>query len=73
MKKTWTQNEAVEMMNQNTANALKQIASHVKKWKMKKKEIIEYLIEISDEMEAQALVVSMRDEIGFDKPKDNNL
>ncbi len=31
---------------------------------------VEYLREISEEMEAQALVVSMRDELKFEKPID---
>jgi predicted transcriptional regulator len=66
----FTRNQAVEMMNNNTANALKEIADHAKKIKMKKKELIDYLIELSEEMKAQAIVVSMRDELKFDKPKD---
>lgn len=69
-KKEWTRNECVEMMNANTAQALKKIADFVKKYEYDAETIIEYLIEVSDEMEAQALVVSLRDELKFDKPKD---
>ena len=66
---TFTRNQAVEIMNTNTANALKSIAEHVKKHEHDPKEIIDYLLELSDEMAAQALVVSLRDELKFDKPK----
>lgn len=68
-KKVWTQNEAVEMMNSNTANALKSIADFAKKTKMNKKEIIDFLLETSEEMKAQAIVVSLRDELGFGAAK----
>lgn len=64
----YTRNESVEMMNQNTANALKTIADLAEKQDMDSDELIDYLREISDEMEAQALVVSMRDELKFGKP-----
>lgn len=67
-KKEWTRNEAVEMMHNNTANALKSIAQHCKKHNYNANEIIDLLIEASDEMEAQALVVSLRDELNFNKP-----
>jgi hypothetical protein len=66
---TYTRNQAVEMMNQNTADALKSIVELAKKQEMNGEELIEYLLEISEEMAAQALVVSMRDELKFDKPK----
>ena len=32
--------------------------------------IIDYLRELAEEMEAQSLVVAMRDELKFDCPKD---
>jgi hypothetical protein len=66
---TVTGNQAVEMMNKNTAFALKKIADFVIKNGYDSEQITEYLMEISEEMEAQALVVSMRDELKFDKPK----
>lgn len=68
-KKKWTNNQAVEMMHNNTANALKSIADFVRKHEYTAEEIIEYLNELSEEMKAQALVVAMRDELKFDKPK----
>lgn len=67
--KTFTENESVKMMHQNTAQALKSIADLAEREEMDGKELVDYLIEIADEMEAQALVVSMRDELKFDKPK----
>ena len=67
-KKIWTNNEAVAMMNENTADALKTIADHANKWQMAADELIDYLLEISEEMSAQAIIVSMRDELKFDKP-----
>jgi len=65
---TYSRNESVEMMHTNTANALKTIAEMVGKWGYNSEQIIDYLIEIAEEMEAQALVVSIRDELKFDKP-----
>lgn len=69
--KKWTNNEAVEMMNSNTAFALKKIAAAVKKWEYNSDQIIEFLIEVAEESEAHALTVSLRDEIGFTKPVDD--
>jgi D-alanyl-D-alanine dipeptidase len=65
----YTRNESVEMMHQNTANALKSIADFLEKHEYTGEMAIEYLREVSEELEAQALVVSMRDELKFDKPK----
>lgn len=69
-KKMWTKNEAIEMMHSNTSNALKAIADAVKRWEYDADEIIDYLIELSEDMEAQALVVTLRDEFGYDLPID---
>lgn len=66
---TFTRNESVEMMNANTGYAFKKIADFVKKHEYDAEQIIIYLIEVSEEMAAQALVVSLRDECKFDKPK----
>lgn len=67
---TYTRNEAVEMMYQNTANSLKIIADFVEKEEYDSEDIIDYLREVQEEIEAQALVVSMRDELKFEKPND---
>jgi hypothetical protein len=66
---TFTRNESVEMMYTNTANALKDIANFFEKHEYTGEMAIEYLMEVSEELEAQALVVSMRDELKFEKPK----
>ena len=65
----YTRNESVDMMYQHTSSSLKKISDLAKKQEMDADELIDYLIEISEEMAAQALVVSMRDELKFDKPK----
>lgn len=65
---TFTRNQSVEMMNANTADALKRISDLAENREMDADELIDYLREISDEMAAHALVVSMRDELKFDKP-----
>jgi hypothetical protein len=65
---TFTRNESVEMMHNNTSSSLSQIADHVEKHDYTSEEIIEYLRELSDVLEAQAVVVSMRDELKFEKP-----
>ena len=65
-----TRNEAVEMMHQNSANALNTIADFLEKHEYTGEMAIEYLREIAEEMEAQALVVAMRDELKFGSPKD---
>lgn len=69
-KKEWTKNEAVEMMHTNTSKALKSIANFVREYEYTAEEIIDYLIDTAEQMEAQALVVAMRDELNFGKPKD---
>lgn len=70
-KKYWTKNEAIEMMHTNTANALKAIADAVKRWEYDSDEIIDFLIESAEVLEAQALTVSLRDELGYDFPVDD--
>jgi len=66
---TFTGNQAVEMMHQNTANAFKKTAAFFLKEEYTGEMCVEYLMEVAEEMAAQALVVSMRDELKFDKPK----
>jgi hypothetical protein len=65
---SFTQNQCVEMMHKNTSNSLKDIATHLEKHEHSVEEAIKFLREIAEEMEAQALVVSMRDELKFDSP-----
>lgn len=64
----FTRNEAVEMMHKNSSNSLKQIADFVEKHEYTGEQTVEYLRELSDELEAQALVVSLRDELKFNAP-----
>jgi len=67
-KEKYTKNESVEMMNSHTSQSLRKIADLAEKQKMEVDELIDYLREISEEMAAQALVVSLRDELKFSKP-----
>lgn len=64
----WTNNDAIEMMHSNTSTALKAIVETIKKGGLTKKEIIELLIEISEILEAQAITVSLRSELGYESP-----
>ena len=64
----WTNNNAIEMMHSNTSDALRAIVKTIKKGGHTKKQILELLIEISDVLEAQAITVSLRSELGYEKP-----
>lgn len=66
----FTDNEAVEMMHKNNSDSFKKVADFCEKHEYTGEMIVEYLREISEEIEAQALVVSMRDELKFGKPND---
>ena len=68
VKKEWTNNEVVEAMHDNTAKAFKKIADYVKVQNYSSKQIIDFLYEMSDELEAQAKLVALRDELKFTKP-----
>lgn len=66
--RNWTNNDAIEMMHSNTSDALRAIVETIKKEGYSKKEIIELLIEMSDLLEAQAITVSLRSELGYENP-----
>lgn len=68
-KEKFTGNEAVEMMHKNTATAFKKVADFLEKHDYDTEQAIDYLRETAEELEAQALVVSMRDELKFGKPE----
>jgi len=63
MNKKWTNNEAIEMMHTSTAKALQGIAEFVKNNEFSSDEIVEFLLEISEAMLAQAVVVRLRDQL----------
>ena len=65
---SYTRNNVVEMMHSNTAMALETIADYAEKNEFSAEELIEYLRDTAEEMKAQALVVSLRDELKIDKP-----
>lgn len=66
----YTRNQSIEMMHQNTAMAFNRVANFFEKYKYDTEEICDFLRETAEEMDAQALVVSMRDELKFGKPID---
>lgn len=59
----FTENEALEMMYLNTSKSLNLIATNSKKENKSAQEIIDFLIKAADELEAQAVVVKLRDDI----------
>jgi hypothetical protein len=59
----FTRNEVVALMHDDTAAALKRIADFIEKYKMDWPESVQLLREISDEKDAQAIVVRLRDEL----------
>jgi hypothetical protein len=67
---SYTRNQAVEMMHKNTSEALDSLANFFEKYEYTGEMVVDYLREVSEEMKAQALVVAMRDELKFQKPKD---
>ncbi len=67
---SFSRNESVEMMHNNTSDALENIANFLEKHEYTGEMAIEYLREVSELLKAQALVVAMRDELKFDKPND---
>lgn len=67
---TYTRNQSVEMMHQNTANAFNKTADFFEREEYTGEMAIEYLRDTAEQLEAQALVVAMRDELKFGKVKD---
>lgn len=63
IKKEFTMNETVALMHEDTATVLRGIVSFVEKWKCEREEIIDFLIEVADNKEAQSVVVRLRDEL----------
>ena len=63
MKKEFTRNETVALMHENEANAFRMIADHIERFKIDHEESVRLLREIADEKEAQAMVVSLRDNL----------
>ncbi|WP_346320951.1 hypothetical protein [Chitinophaga sp. YIM B06452] len=59
--KVFTKNEAVSLMHRNTARSLRMIADHIGKQGLSGNEVQALLIEFADELEAQAVVVDLRD------------
>jgi hypothetical protein len=58
-----TDNDALIMMHKNAVQHLRLIADHAEKWEYTAKQLIEYMRELADEHEAQAVVVDLRDRL----------
>ena len=67
---TYTRNQSVEMMHLNTSNAFKKTADFFEREEYTGDQAIEYLRDTAEVLEAQALVVSMRDELKYGKTQD---
>jgi hypothetical protein len=65
VKPVFTKNEAIVLMHQNTSEALIKLAEHIEKWQLDYKEAVKLLIETSDEIKGQSMVVELRDELGI--------
>lgn len=59
--KEFTENEALQMMYNNTSNSFRKVAKWVKESDMDRDEIIDFLIKIADEHQAQSVVITVRD------------
>ncbi len=57
----FTDNEAIAAMHENTSNAFALVADYIEKWKLDYEETVKLLREISDEHDAQKMVVKLRD------------
>lgn len=66
---SYTKNDALEMMHQNTANVLGKIVDFCEINELDAHEIIDTMKECKEELEVESLVVSLRDVCGFDGPK----
>jgi DNA topoisomerase VI subunit B len=66
--KEWTDNQAVEMMLVNNTSAFRRVADFIERYEMDHEEAVACLREWADEMEAQSVVVRLRDELGFSMP-----
>lgn len=63
LKLKFNVNEALEMMYENTSEALNKIAEFIDKSEMNKDEIVSFLKEIADEQQAQSIVVRLREDL----------
>jgi 3'-phosphoadenosine 5'-phosphosulfate sulfotransferase (PAPS reductase)/FAD synthetase len=65
----FSKNRTIELMHENTAFAFRKTADFIEQHKYTGEMTVEYLRETADVLEAQAMVVSLRDELKIDKPK----
>lgn len=63
IKNEFTRNETVALMHEDSAATLKSLVDFFKEWEVEREEIIEFMIEVSEEKAAQAVVCRLRDEL----------
>jgi len=56
-----SKNEAIALMHENTSESLRKIARHIEEFEMEREVIVRLLLEISDEQDAQSVVVRLRE------------
>lgn len=61
--KEFTINDTVALMHEDTALAFRRLADFIEKYEMDWQETVEFMREIADNKEAQAIVVKLRDDI----------
>ena len=66
----WTDNEVVEIMLKNNEEAFRKTADFIERFEMEWQDVVKFLRESADEMQAQQMVVKLRDEIN--KPRNDS-
>lgn len=62
-KPSLTRTEVLCLMHEEGSWLLREIATHVEKWKLPTDEIVKLLREIADEKEGQSLVIKVKDHL----------
>jgi hypothetical protein len=63
LTKEFTKNEVISTMHKNTAWSLRKISDHVIKYGLTVDETTSLLQELADELDAQSMVVELRDKL----------
>lgn len=61
VKVPYTANEIISLLHKNTARYLRDIAKHIQTHQQTTEQIIQLLLESADELDAQSMVVELRD------------
>lgn len=63
MKKDFTENEITALIHEQNAIALNHLADYIEKYQLNHEESAKLIRECSDELNAQAIVVKLRDNL----------